>query len=130
MIELAASEGVPDLVFHAFTDGRDTLPQGGAGYLEEVERWLRARRADRHGRRPLLRHGPRQAAGIGPRGPTTRSSTPRARRADASRRSRESYERGETDEFIEPTVIGDYDGIGRRRRRCSTSTSAPTAPGS
>ena len=29
-IELAAQEGVPDLVFHAFTDGRDTLPHGGA----------------------------------------------------------------------------------------------------
>jgi 2,3-bisphosphoglycerate-independent phosphoglycerate mutase len=40
-IELAAREGVPDLVLHAFTDGRDTLPHGGAGYVEEVERWLR-----------------------------------------------------------------------------------------
>src|SRR5918996_4126242 len=25
-IELASQEGVPDVVFHAFTDGRDTLP--------------------------------------------------------------------------------------------------------
>ena len=32
-IELAAQEGVPDVVFHAFTDGRDTLPHGGRGYL-------------------------------------------------------------------------------------------------
>src|SRR6476660_24030 len=38
-IELAAQEGVPDVVFHAFTDGRDTLPHGGKGYLEELERW-------------------------------------------------------------------------------------------
>ena len=41
MIELAADEGVPDLVLHALTDGRDTLPTSGAGYVEEVERWLR-----------------------------------------------------------------------------------------
>ena len=41
-IELAAQEGVPDLVLHAFTDGRDTSPQGGARYIEEVERWLRS----------------------------------------------------------------------------------------
>jgi 2,3-bisphosphoglycerate-independent phosphoglycerate mutase len=41
-IELASQEGVPDVVFHAFTDGRDTLPHGGKGYLEELERWLRA----------------------------------------------------------------------------------------
>ena len=34
-------EGVPDVVFHAFTDGRDTLPHGGRAYLAELERWLR-----------------------------------------------------------------------------------------
>ena len=40
-IELAAQEGVPDLVVHAFTDGRDTLPKSAPGYIEELERWLR-----------------------------------------------------------------------------------------
>src|SRR5918999_6254064 len=40
-IELAAQEGVPDLVVHAFTDGRDTLPRSSPGYVEELERWLR-----------------------------------------------------------------------------------------
>src|ERR687887_2440862 len=40
-VELAAREGVPDLVVHAFTDGRDTLPAAAAGYLEQLERWLR-----------------------------------------------------------------------------------------
>src|SRR5207342_2577145 len=41
-IELvAAQEGVPDVVFHAFTDGRDTLPHGGRAYVHELERWLR-----------------------------------------------------------------------------------------
>src|SRR5690348_517117 len=39
-IELASQEGVQHVVFHAFTDGRDTLPHGGRGYLEELERWL------------------------------------------------------------------------------------------
>ncbi len=33
VIELAAQEGVPDVVFHAFTDGRDTLPHAGAAYI-------------------------------------------------------------------------------------------------
>src|SRR5205085_4507473 len=41
-IELAAAEGAPDLVLHAFTDGRDTLPDSGAGYVEEAERWMSA----------------------------------------------------------------------------------------
>ena len=31
LIELAGREGVPDVVLHAFTDGRDTLPDSGAG---------------------------------------------------------------------------------------------------
>ena len=41
LIELAAQEGVPDLVVHAFTDGRDTLPTSAPAYIEELERWLR-----------------------------------------------------------------------------------------
>ena len=28
-----------DLVVHAFTDGRDTLPHSGAGFLRQVEEW-------------------------------------------------------------------------------------------
>jgi 2,3-bisphosphoglycerate-independent phosphoglycerate mutase len=41
VIELAGEEGVSELVLHALTDGRDTLPHAGAGYVEEAERWLR-----------------------------------------------------------------------------------------
>ena len=33
-IGLARAEGVPDLVLHAFTDGRDTLPDSGAAYVD------------------------------------------------------------------------------------------------
>jgi 2,3-bisphosphoglycerate-independent phosphoglycerate mutase len=40
LIAMAAELEVEDLVLHAFTDGRDTLPTSGAGYLETVERWL------------------------------------------------------------------------------------------
>src|ERR1019366_5232968 len=36
LIRLAAELEVPDLVLHAFTDGRDTLPTSGAGYLDSV----------------------------------------------------------------------------------------------
>ena len=51
------------------------------------------------------------AAGTGPSAPTTRSSTPEGRGPRRRwGRSRASYEREITDEFIEPTVIGDYDG--------------------
>jgi 2,3-bisphosphoglycerate-independent phosphoglycerate mutase len=109
-IELASQEGVPDVVFHAFTDGRDTLPHGGKGYLEELERWLRAAgrvatvsgryyamdRDTRWERTKLAYDAIVHARGL---------HAPSAAAAIA-----ESYERDNTDEFVVPTVIGDYDG--------------------
>ena len=38
LIALGAQLGVRDLVVHAFTDGRDTLPHAGAAYLAELDR--------------------------------------------------------------------------------------------
>ena len=111
-IELAAREGVPDLVVHAFTDGRDTSPTGGPAYVEEVSRWLKSAGRYRDRRRPLLRHGPRPP--LGAHEARLRRDRPRAgaeRRRCRSPPIADAYEAGETDEFVKPTVIGDYDGI-------------------
>src|SRR3954452_19554988 len=110
VIELAGGEGVSELVLHALTDRRDTLPTSGAAYVEEAERWLRHvgsigtvggrywgmdrdRRCDRTKRAyDAIVHA-------------------RAQRADSPVGAiRDSYDEGTTDEFIEPTVVGDYDG--------------------
>jgi len=110
-IELASQEGVPDVVFHAFTDGRDTLPHGGREYVVELERWLRQAgrvgtvcgryyamdRDTRWERTKLAYDAIVHAEGL--------------RAATALAAVEESYERGETDEFVKPTVIGDYDGV-------------------
>ena len=37
VLEMAAAEGVRRIAIHAFTDGRDTDPEGGAGYLAEIQ---------------------------------------------------------------------------------------------
>lgn len=37
MVEMAAKEGVRDILVHAITDGRDTSPRAGSGYLSHVE---------------------------------------------------------------------------------------------
>jgi 2,3-bisphosphoglycerate-independent phosphoglycerate mutase len=110
LLELGAALGVKDLVVHAVTDGRDTLPESGAGYLETVEGWCtragnarigsvvgryfamdRDSRWDRIQRAyDMLVHG---------RAPHRAATAPEAARA--------SYARGQTDEFIEPTLVGE-----------------------
>jgi len=110
-IELASQEGVPDVVFHAITDGRDTLPHGGAEYVAELERWLRSagRIGTVGGRFYVMDRDTRWERiklaydaivhGEGPKAP------------DAASTIREAYDADQSDEFIKPTVIGDYDGM-------------------
>jgi 2,3-bisphosphoglycerate-independent phosphoglycerate mutase len=112
-IELAARERVPELVVHAFTDGRDTSPTSSPRFLAEVETWLAAaaesgtaarigtvtgrywamdrdRRWDRTKRAyDVIVHG----AGV---------SAPSAEAA-----VKQAYGRDETDEFIQPTVVSE-----------------------
>jgi 2,3-bisphosphoglycerate-independent phosphoglycerate mutase len=112
VIELAAGEGVPDLVLHALTDGRDTLPTAGAGYIEEVQRWLK------HAGRIGTVGGRYWGMDRDRRWERTKKAYDAIVHARAGRRGddaveavRSSYGEEVTDEFIEPTVIGDYDGI-------------------
>jgi 2,3-bisphosphoglycerate-independent phosphoglycerate mutase len=94
-----------DVIVHAFTDGRDTLPHAGAEFLRELDatagvrvgsvvgrywamdrdrRWERTQRAY-----DLLVHGcaPHRAP-------------------SGERAVRDAYARGESDEFIAPTLVG------------------------
>lgn len=106
LVALGRELAARDLVAHAFTDGRDTLPHAGCGFLRELahlpgvrvgsvvgrywamdrdRRWERTQRAY-----DMLVHG---------RAP---------HRADSGERAVEdAYRRGETDEFIEPTLVGE-----------------------
>jgi 2,3-bisphosphoglycerate-independent phosphoglycerate mutase len=107
-LELASREGVPDLVLHAFTDGRDTAPNSGAGYLAEVEGWLREL-----GGRVATVSGRYYAMDRDRRWDRTKLAYDaivhgRAdRHADSGEAAvRAAYELGETDEFIKPTLVG------------------------
>jgi 2,3-bisphosphoglycerate-independent phosphoglycerate mutase len=109
LIELAAREGVDDVVIHAFTDGRDTNPDSGAGYIAEVEGWEGARIATVSGRYYAMDRDKRWErtqlaldAIVKGEAEFTADSGEEAVRA--------AYERGETDEFIKPTVVGTRDG--------------------
>ena len=109
LVAMAAATA-PDVVVHAFTDGRDTLPDSGAGFVEQLQGWCeRAGNArvgsvvgrywamDRDQRweriqkaYDLLVHG---------RAEHHADSAVEAVRA--------AYGRDETDEFIEPTTVGE-----------------------
>ena len=109
LIRLAGELDVADLVVHAFTDGRDTLPHSGAGYLAQVEQWCaengrgrigtvigryfamdRDQRWERVQRAyDLLVHGQADHAV-----------------AAAPQAAESAYGRGETDEFITATTVG------------------------
>jgi 2,3-bisphosphoglycerate-independent phosphoglycerate mutase len=110
-IELAAREGVPDLVVHAFTDGRDTQPRAGAGYIRELERWLR------HAGRIATVSGRYFAMDRDRRWDRIKLAYDAVVHADGRHAAtaveavERSYAEDETDEFIHPTVIGDYDGV-------------------
>jgi 2,3-bisphosphoglycerate-independent phosphoglycerate mutase len=100
LIALAREHGVERLHVHAFTDGRDVSPTSGASFLARVpdvatvcgryygmdrdRRWDRTARAYN-----AMVHG------VGERAD------------DAAAAVRASYERGVTDEFVEPVVVGD-----------------------
>jgi 2,3-bisphosphoglycerate-independent phosphoglycerate mutase len=106
LISLGRALAVTDLVVHAFTDGRDTLPHAGVRHLRELDRaqgarvgsvvgryWAmdRDRRWDRTQRAyDMLVHG---------RAPHHAGSGEQA--------VEDAYRRGETDEFIEPTLVGE-----------------------
>ena len=106
LIDLAGQQGVPDVVIHAFTDGRDTNPDSGAGYVAEVEDWGGARIASVTGRYYAMDRDRRWDrtklawdAIVHGRAEFSADSGEAAVRA--------AYERGETDEFIKPTLVGE-----------------------
>lgn len=109
LVVLAHRRGVPRLFIHAFTDGRDTSPTSGEGYVAEVEDFLRAEGLgsvatvsgryyamdrDRRWERVKLAYD----ALVNNKGPHA---------PDAVSAVRQSYARGETDEFVVPTIVGE-----------------------
>ncbi len=110
VVRILAEAGVPVAV-HAFTDGRDTPPQSGAQALTTLEAALPqgARIATVVGRYFAMDRDKRWdrvarayeaiAAGTGKAEP------------DAAAAIAAAYAAGTTDEFVEPAVIGGYQGM-------------------
>ncbi len=114
LVALAARQAVPHVRIHALLDGRDTPPSSGLGFTEDLEARLAAAHPDA------------RIASIGGR----YWAMDRDQRWDRTERGYDAivhaesdhhapsataaiaaaYERGETDEFVAPTVIDGTDG--------------------
>ena len=110
LISLARELEVPDLVVHAFTDGRDTTPKSGAGYLETVAGWMSDSGCGRFG--SVV--GRYYAMDRDRRWDRVKLAYDMLVHARAEHRfdrapdaARAAYERDETDEFITPSLVGE-----------------------
>jgi len=106
-LELARREQVRAVVVHAFLDGRDTLPQSAPGYLAEIQQTMDSLGVGRYG----VVGGRYYAMDRDSRWERTKLAYDALVRgegffaADAQAAVQAAYARGETDEFVRPTVV-------------------------
>ena len=109
LLKLAKQEGLDHVFLHCFMDGRDTAPNSGAGYVEQIEQQARTigvgRIASLSGRYYAMDRDKRwdrieRAFGAMVLGNGEKATDPAAA-------VRSSYLRGITDEFIVPVTVVD-----------------------
>lgn len=111
LCDIAKEQGLTEIYIHAFTDGRDTDPQSGAGFLETLENHLknsaglivsvtgRYYAMDRDNRWQRIKVAyDALVKGIGEKSTNLNESI------------RKSYAENVTDEFIKPIVMTDKNG--------------------
>ena len=114
LVDLAAAEGA-EAVTHAFTDGRDTAPRSGRDYLADLAAYAEER-ATGH---VVTVSGRYYAMDRDENWSRTRRAYDAIvnRRADHTAASpveavEDSYARGDTDEFVEPTLVASGPPVG------------------
>ena len=112
LLEMAKKHGLSEVFVHCFMDGRDTPPESGAGYIEQLEAKLRelgiGKIASLSGRYYAMDRDQRwerveRAFDAMVLGNGVKSNS-------ALQAVRKSYEHGVTDEFLEPVTIVDDAG--------------------
>ena len=109
LLEMAKMQGLTEVFVHCFTDGRDTGPETGAGYIAQLEHKMAelgiGKIASVSGRYYAMDRDKRWERVERAFGAMVLGSGIKAQSAvDAVRKS---YEHGVTDEFIEPVTIVD-----------------------
>ncbi|MEO7430578.1 MAG: 2,3-bisphosphoglycerate-independent phosphoglycerate mutase [Dokdonella sp.] len=110
MLDLAARQGVPRVALHAFLDGRDTPPRSARATLDRLQA-----RCTRLGNARIATVGGRYFAmdrdhrwdRVKRAYDAIAEASADVHAADAATALADAYARGENDEFVQPTVIGD-----------------------
>jgi 2,3-bisphosphoglycerate-independent phosphoglycerate mutase len=110
LIALAHERGAREVIVHAFTDGRDTLPHDGVGHLAELDAMAGVRVGSVIGRYWAMDRDRRWQRTQRAYDLLVHAQAPYAA-ASGEQAVRDAYERGETDEFIQPTVVGESAAI-------------------
>jgi 2,3-bisphosphoglycerate-independent phosphoglycerate mutase len=109
LLEMAKKHGLKEVFVHCFMDGRDTPPESGAGYIEQLEKKMRELRVGRiasvSGRYYAMDRDKRWDRLERAFGAMVLGNGAKFTAATAAVRA--SYEHGVTDEFIEPITIVD-----------------------
>ena len=112
LVEIAEAEGVEEIYIHAFTDGRDCDPKSGYGFIEDLLRFLKQKRAklatvvgryyamDRDKRWERVRI----AYDLLVNGKGIEAE-------DVLAAIQARYEAGETDEFLQPMLVEGENGL-------------------
>ena len=113
LLKMAKQNGVERVLIHCFMDGRDTLPESGAGYIEQLQQKMReygvGRIATVDGRYYAMdrdRKWDRQKKAFD----AMVHGKAEASYSDPVRGMKESYDRGVTDEFVIPFVCTEARG--------------------
>ena len=114
LIKMAKQSQVERVFVHAFTDGRDTLPTNGAGYLEQLEQAMReyntGKIATVSGRYYAMDRDRRWERILKAYNAMVLGEAEGGRFSDPVMGVKESYNKGVTDEFIVPFVCTDSKG--------------------
>lgn len=109
LIDMAKQHGLTEVFVHCFMDGRDTPPQSGAGFIDQVEKKLReagiGKIASVSGRYYAMDRDKRWERVERAFGAMVLGNG--AKFHSAADAVRNSYERSITDEFIDPATIVD-----------------------
>ncbi|MGC2110432.1 MAG: 2,3-bisphosphoglycerate-independent phosphoglycerate mutase [Candidatus Korobacteraceae bacterium] len=114
LLRMAKQNGVERVFVHCFMDGRDTLPNNGAGYIEQLQQKMReygiGKIATVSGRYYAMDRDRRWEREKKAFDAMVFGDAEGGRYADAVQGVKDSYNRGVTDEFIVPFVLTDDRG--------------------